>query len=193
MSSASTIWRRGRSSTSSTSGFRSSSTSTPTSPMPYFVDEPVDVVYHLASPASPIDYLRLPAPHAQGGVARDPSHARIGQAPPRALPDRVDQRGVRRPQGAPAARGATGGTSTRSARAASTTRPSGTPRRSRWPTTASRAWTRRSSGSSTPTARGCARTTAGRSRRSCARRSPTGRSPCSATAARPARSVTSTT
>jgi dTDP-glucose 4,6-dehydratase len=27
---------------------------------PYFVDEPVDVVYHLASPASPIDYLRLP-------------------------------------------------------------------------------------------------------------------------------------
>ena len=27
---------------------------------PFFVDEPVDVVYHLASPASPIDYLRLP-------------------------------------------------------------------------------------------------------------------------------------
>ncbi len=27
---------------------------------PYFVDRPVDVVYHLASPASPIDYLRLP-------------------------------------------------------------------------------------------------------------------------------------
>jgi dTDP-glucose 4,6-dehydratase len=27
---------------------------------PYFVDEPIDVVYHLASPASPIDYLRLP-------------------------------------------------------------------------------------------------------------------------------------
>jgi dTDP-glucose 4,6-dehydratase len=27
---------------------------------PYFVDEPVDFVYHLASPASPIDYLRLP-------------------------------------------------------------------------------------------------------------------------------------
>jgi dTDP-glucose 4,6-dehydratase len=28
--------------------------------VPYFVDEPVDFVYHLASPASPIDYLRLP-------------------------------------------------------------------------------------------------------------------------------------
>ena len=27
---------------------------------PFFVEEPVDVVYHLASPASPIDYLRLP-------------------------------------------------------------------------------------------------------------------------------------
>ena len=27
---------------------------------PFHVAEPVDVVYHLASPASPIDYLRLP-------------------------------------------------------------------------------------------------------------------------------------
>ena len=27
---------------------------------PYFVDEPVDFVYHFASPASPIDYLRIP-------------------------------------------------------------------------------------------------------------------------------------
>ena len=27
---------------------------------PYFVKEPIDFVYHLASPASPIDYLRLP-------------------------------------------------------------------------------------------------------------------------------------
>ena len=29
-------------------------------PEPFFVDEPIDFVYHLASPASPIDYLRLP-------------------------------------------------------------------------------------------------------------------------------------
>jgi len=28
--------------------------------VPYFTDEQVDAVYHLASPASPIDYLRLP-------------------------------------------------------------------------------------------------------------------------------------
>jgi dTDP-glucose 4,6-dehydratase len=27
---------------------------------PYYIEEPVDFVYHLASPASPIDYLRLP-------------------------------------------------------------------------------------------------------------------------------------
>jgi dTDP-glucose 4,6-dehydratase len=27
---------------------------------PFYIDEPVDFVYHLASPASPIDYLRLP-------------------------------------------------------------------------------------------------------------------------------------
>jgi dTDP-glucose 4,6-dehydratase len=27
---------------------------------PYYIDEPVDFVYHAASPASPIDYLRLP-------------------------------------------------------------------------------------------------------------------------------------
>jgi dTDP-glucose 4,6-dehydratase len=27
---------------------------------PYFVDEPIDFVFHLASPASPIDYLRIP-------------------------------------------------------------------------------------------------------------------------------------
>src|SRR5471030_1488718 len=27
---------------------------------PFYVEEPVDLVFHLASPASPIDYLRLP-------------------------------------------------------------------------------------------------------------------------------------
>ncbi len=27
---------------------------------PYFIEEPIDSIYHLASPASPIDYLRLP-------------------------------------------------------------------------------------------------------------------------------------
>ena len=27
---------------------------------PFFIEESIDVVYHLASPASPIDYMRLP-------------------------------------------------------------------------------------------------------------------------------------
>ena len=27
---------------------------------PYYIEEPIDFIYHLASPASPIDYLRLP-------------------------------------------------------------------------------------------------------------------------------------
>ena len=34
---------------------------------PYFLDEPIDFVYHLASPASPIDYLRLPLHTLKGG------------------------------------------------------------------------------------------------------------------------------
>ena len=38
----------------------SSCTATSTSSSPTYVDEPIDFVYHLASPASPIDYLRLP-------------------------------------------------------------------------------------------------------------------------------------
>ena len=50
---------------------------------------------------------RLPAAaaaHAQGRLLRHPPHARAGQAAPRALPDRLDQRGLRRPAGASAAR-----------------------------------------------------------------------------------------
>ena len=54
---------------------------------------------------------RLPAPaaaHAEGRLARHPPHARAGQAPPRALPALLDQRGLRRPGGPPAARGLLG-------------------------------------------------------------------------------------
>ena len=48
---------------------------------------------------------RLPAPaaaHAQGRLLRHPPHARPGQGQARALPDRLHQRGLRRPAGAPA-------------------------------------------------------------------------------------------
>ena len=50
---------------------------------------------------------RLPAAaaaHAQGRLLRHAPRARPGQAAPRALPDRVDVRGLRRPAGASAAR-----------------------------------------------------------------------------------------
>ena len=50
----------GRSPTSRTSACRSSASCNADIIQPYFVDEPVDFVYHFASPASPIDYLRLP-------------------------------------------------------------------------------------------------------------------------------------
>src|SRR3981189_2874486 len=50
---------------------------------PYFLDEPIDFVYHLASPASPIDYLRLPlhtlkvgshgTPHTPGPAKKHPA------------------------------------------------------------------------------------------------------------------------
>ena len=50
---------------------------------------------------------RLPAAaaaDAQGRLLRHPQRARPGQAPPRAVPARLDERGLRRPAGAPAAR-----------------------------------------------------------------------------------------
>ena len=39
---------------------------------PIRIEEPVDFVYHLASPASPIDYLRLPLQTLEGRLARHP-------------------------------------------------------------------------------------------------------------------------
>ena len=59
-SSASTTSRRARSPTSRTSARTEFVLLQVDIVEPYFVDEPVDFVYHLASPASPIDYLRLP-------------------------------------------------------------------------------------------------------------------------------------
>ena len=135
---------------------------------------------------------RLPAAaaaHAEGRLLRDPSRARAGQAAPRALPDRVDVRGLRRPAGASAAGELLG--------PREPDRPARRLRRGQalrrgaddgLPPPAGRGH-RRSCGSSTPTARACARTTGARSRRSCARRCRTGRSRCSATARRRARSA----
>ena len=69
----------------------------------YEVDEPVDFVYHMASPASPIDYARLPLAYAQGGRVWDAQHARLGEEAPRPLLDFVDERGLWGSVGASAA------------------------------------------------------------------------------------------
>ena len=75
---------------------------------------------------------RLPAPaaaHAQGRLLRHPPHARPGEAEARPLRARPrPPRSTATPRSIPSPR-PTGATSTRSARAASTTRPSATPRR----------------------------------------------------------------
>src|SRR3954467_3679538 len=47
---------------------------------PSYVDEPVDFVYHLASPASPIDYLRLPLQPLQAGSRGAPPPAGLAKA-----------------------------------------------------------------------------------------------------------------
>ncbi len=55
----------------------------------------VDYVVHFASPASPIDYLTLADPDAQGRVARHSQGPGDGPGQERPLSARLDQRGVR--------------------------------------------------------------------------------------------------
>ena len=71
---------------------------------PFYVDEHGRLRLPPGQPGQPD---RLPAPaaaHAEGRLVRDAPRARPGQAAPRAVPDRLDQRGLRRPAGPPAAR-----------------------------------------------------------------------------------------
>ena len=145
-------------------------------------------------PASPIDYLRLPIETLKVGSDRHLARAGAGQGEGRPVRARVHVRGVRRPAGAPAARGLLGprqpGRPARRLRRGQAVRRGadhGLPRR--------RGRRHRAScGSSTPTARGCGpddgraiptfiAAGAGAASRS--------RSP--ATARRPGRSATSTT
>ena len=93
----------------------------------YEVDERIDFVYHMASPASPIDYARLPlhtlkvgayGTHNTLGLAKKHRGDSCSPLPPRSMEIHSFTRSPR----------PTGGTSTRSARAASTTRRSATPR-----------------------------------------------------------------
>ena len=55
---------------------------------PFFVEEPVDFVFHFASPASPIDYLRLPLHTLKVGSYGTHHALGPGEAAPRALPRR---------------------------------------------------------------------------------------------------------
>ena len=156
---------------------------------PYFVDEPVDFVYHLASPASPIDYLRLPLHTLKVGSYG--THHTLGLAKKHRarflLASTSEVYGD--PAGAPAARVLLG------------------PRQPDRPARRLRRGQalRRGADDGLPPPAGrrhgdrphlqhlraadARRTTAARSRRSCARRCRTGRSRCSATARRRARSA----
>ena len=71
---------------------------------PYFVDEPIDFVYHLASPASPIDYLRLPLHTLKVGSYG--THHTLGLAKKHRARFLIasTSRGLRRPEGPSAAR-----------------------------------------------------------------------------------------
>ena len=93
------------------------------------VPGPVDLVLHFASPASPLDYLKMPIETLKVG-SLGTLHA-LGLAHGEGRPVRagLDVGGLRRPAAAPADARTTGATSTRSARAASTTRRSGSARR----------------------------------------------------------------
>jgi nucleoside-diphosphate-sugar epimerase len=119
----------------------------------------VDTVLHLASPASPVDYYEHPIATLDVGAAGTRNALALVHANPGA---RFLIASTSEVYGDPAVHPqprATGGTSTRSARARATTRPSASPRRRRWPGTARRGSTRASRASSTRTGRACARTT----------------------------------
>ena len=94
----------------------------------YEVDEPIDFVYHMASPASPIDYARLPLHTLKVGAYG--THNTLGLAKKNRA--RFLLASTSEVYGDPLvhpSRRPTGATSTPSARAASTTKPSATPRR----------------------------------------------------------------
>jgi dTDP-glucose 4,6-dehydratase len=91
------------------------------------IDEPVDFVYHLAEPASPIDYLRLPLHTLKVGSYG--THHMLGLAKFKRARFLLASTSEVYGDPSPPQPETTGATSTRSARAASTTRPSATPRR----------------------------------------------------------------
>ena len=71
---------------------------------PIRMDEPSGLVFHLAALASPVDYLRAPLASRQSRLLRHAQRARARQAQAREVPDLLDERGLRGPGGASAAR-----------------------------------------------------------------------------------------
>ena len=99
------------------------------------VEGAVDAVVHLASPASPRDYLDHPIHTLKVGALGTLNAVGLAKASGK-VPAGVHLGGLRRSAGEPAARDLWGA-ATRSAHVASTTRRNDSPRRRRWRTTAS--------------------------------------------------------
>jgi nucleoside-diphosphate-sugar epimerase len=130
---------------------------------------PVEYVFHLASPASPADYLRLPVQTLKAGNLGTIHALELAGENGRGSSSRPVPRFTVTPVSIPSGN-RTGGTSTPSAYAAPTTKPSGSRRRlpslTRGPVASALA----SPASSTATGRACGQATAVPSRHSSARR-----------------------
>ena len=172
--------RSSRSTTSRPAGPRTSSTCaispasrscSPTSRDELPVDGRVDGVLHFASPASPPEYLAAPLETLDVGTLGTRRALDLARGQRRAVPRRLDQRGLRRPGRAPPARDLP--RQRRPDRAARGVRRGEALRRDADDDLSPRstACRPRSCASSTPTARGCGRPTAGWCRTSWCRRS----------------------
>ena len=71
---------------------------------PALLVEPIDLVLHLASPASPLDYLRHPLQTLRAGSYATEQGLDTGPRPRRPISAGLHQRGLRRRRGAPATR-----------------------------------------------------------------------------------------
>ena len=115
----------------------------------------VDYVFNFASPASPIDYMRLGIETLLVGSGRHTEHTRSRKEIQRWLPACVYVGVLRRPRSAPASRKLLGAMSIPSARAPSMTKRSASQKPRSRLTTAITTRTRASSASSIPTAPAC--------------------------------------
>ena len=103
---------------------------------PLFLDKDVDFVYHLASPASPIDYMRLPLHTLKVGALGTLHALGLAKSKRAGLMLASTSEVYGDPKVHPAARELLGQRQPHRSPRCVTTRPSGTRRRSRWRTTA---------------------------------------------------------